>query len=53
MYGLMVDFEPTRATMVSRGRNKGLNSGNVAVKSETAEDMDHVSGGGIGIKLEC
>ena len=50
---LMVEFEPTRATPVSGGRNKGLNFGNVAVESETTGDREHGSGGGIGRKLEC
>ena len=30
MNGMMVAFEPTRATAVSGGRNKGMNFGNVA-----------------------
>ena len=53
MYRLMVAFEPTRATLVSGGRNKGLNFGNVDVESETTGDREHVSGGGIGINIEC
>ena len=37
VYGLMVAFDPKRATPVSGGgRNDGLNFGNVAVESETA-----------------
>ena len=31
MYRLIVAFDPTRATPVSGGRNKGMNFGNVAV----------------------
>ena len=38
MHGLMVVFDPTRATPVSGGRNEGLNFGNVAVESKTAWD---------------
>ena len=44
MYGLMVASEPTRATEVSRGRNEGMNFGNVAEKPGTRGDGDH--GGG-------
>ena len=33
MYGLMVALDPTRETPVARGRNKGLNSGNVVADS--------------------
>ena len=33
MYGVMVAFDPTRATPVSGGRNKGLNFGNVFTES--------------------
>ena len=35
MYGLMVAFEPTRATAVSGGRNEGMNLGNVAAEPGT------------------
>ena len=42
MYGLMVDFEPTRSSLVSGGRNKGMNFGNVAAKPGTEGDGDHV-----------
>ena len=49
----MVEFEPTRATSVSGGRNEGLNFKNVAVESKTSGYRDHGSGGGIGIKLDC
>ena len=49
----MVAFEPTVATLVSGGRNKGLNFWNVDVESETAGDRYHGSGGDIGIKLWC
>ena len=53
MYGLMVVFDPTRATQVSRGRNEGMNFGNVYVKSGTAGDGDHGSDGGTGRTFEC
>ena len=53
MYGLMVAFEPTRATRVSGGSNEGLNFGNVVIKSGTEGDGDHGSGSGTGRKLEC
>ena len=53
MYGLMVGFNPTRATPVSRGRNKGLNVGNVEVESETIGAREHGSGSGIWRNLEC
>ena len=53
MYGLMVAFEPTRATSVSGERNEGMNFGNVAAKPGTGGDGDH--GGGISTvrKIEC
>ena len=35
MYRLMVALDPTRATLVSGGRNEGLNFENVAVESTT------------------
>ena len=44
MYGLMVAFEPTRATAVSEGRNEGMNFGNVADEPGTGGGRDH--GGG-------
>ena len=53
MYGLMMAFEPTRATPVGGGRNKGLNFGNVVSDSKTTGDRDHSGGGDIGRKLEC
>ena len=37
MYGLMVAFDPTRATAVYGGRNEGINFGNVADKPRTGE----------------
>ena len=40
MYGLMVAFEPTRATAVSEGRNEGMNFGSVADKPITRVDRD-------------
>ena len=51
MYRLMVAFDPTRETLVSGGRNEGLNFRNVVTKPETAGDRDNVSGRGIGRKL--
>ena len=53
MYGLMVDFEHTRPTTVSGGRNKGMNFRNVAVEPGTGGDGDHSSGGDIARKIEC
>ena len=53
VYGLMVAFDPTRATLVAGGRNEGLNFGNVAVESETTGIREHGSDGDIGRKLEC
>ena len=53
MYGLMVEFDFRRATPVSRGRNEGLNFGNVAAEFEIAGDGDHGSSGGIRRNLEC
>ena len=53
MYGLMVAFEPTRATPVDGGgRNESLNLGNVVVDSKTTGDGDHGGDGGKGINLE-
>ena len=49
----MVAFEPTRATSVAGGRNKGLNFWNVVADSEGTNDGDHGSGGNIGRKPEC
>ena len=51
MYGLMVAFELTRVTMVSRGHNEDMNIGNVAVKSRTMGDRDHSGSGGTRRKL--
>ena len=53
MYGLMVAFEPTRATPVAGGCNKGLNFDNVVTNSKTTGDEYHGGGGGIGINLKC
>ena len=53
MYGLMVVFEPMRATPVSGGHNEGLTFGNVVIESETTGDREHGSSGGMGRKLEC
>ena len=52
MYGLMVSFDPTRATPVSGGRNEGLNFGNVVTKYETTGGGNHGSSGGIVRKLD-
>ena len=41
LYGLMVAFEPTRATAVSEGRNEGMNFGNVTAEPRTEVDRDH------------
>ena len=51
MYGLMVAFVPTRATVVVGGRNEGLNFGNVVADSKGTEDGGHGGGGGIGRKM--
>ena len=53
MYGLMVTFDPTRATAVSGRRNKGLNFGNVVADSKTAGDGDHGGSCGMKRKLYC
>ena len=53
MYGLMLKFDPKRATPVAGGRNKGLNFGIVVTDSETTGDRDHGSGDDIGENLEC
>ena len=53
MYSLIVAFEPTRATPVARGRNKGLNFGNVVADSEDPGTGDTGGGdGGAGRKLK-
>ena len=51
MYGIMVVFDPTRATPVSGGRNEGLNFGNMVADSETTGDEYRGGSGGIGRKL--
>ena len=53
MYRWMVAFEPTRATPVARGRNEGLNFGNVVADSEGTGNGDTSGGIGTGRKLEC
>ena len=53
MYGLRVAFEPTRATAVSGGRNKGMNFGNVAAEPGTGGDRDHGGGRATARKIEC
>ena len=52
MYGLMVEFDPTRATPVAGGCNEGLNFGNVVADSKDTGTGD-TGGGGSGRKLEC
>ena len=52
MCRLMVAFGPTRETPVARGRNAGLNSGNVVANSKGTENGDTGGGGSIGRKLE-
>ena len=51
MYGLMVVFEPTRATPVAGGRNEGLNFGNMVFKSEDTGTGDTGGGSSEGRKL--
>ena len=41
----MVAFKPTRPTPVSRGRNEGMNFGNVSVESRTGGGGGHGGGG--------
>ena len=44
MYGLMMEFEPMRVTLVSRAFNEGLNFGNIATKNEEGGTGDTDSG---------
>ena len=53
MYGLMVAFDPTRATAVSGGRNEGINFGNVAAKPGTKGDRDHGCFSTTAREVEC
>ena len=53
MYGIMAAFQPTRATLVTGGRNEGLNFGNVVGESEGTGNGDPGGGGDKGKKLEC
>ena len=53
MYGLMVVFEPTRATPVAGGRNEGLNFRNAVTDSEGTGNGDNGGSSGAGRKLEC
>ena len=53
IYGLMVVFETTRSTLVSGGRNKGMNLGNVAIEPGTGGDRYHGGGGGTVRNIEC
>ena len=52
MYRLMVAFEPTRATAVSGGRNKGTNFGNVEAEPGTGGDGDHGGGSATARNIE-
>ena len=52
MYGLMVAFEPTMETLVARGRNIGLNFGNVVANSKVTGYRYYGGGGGTGRRLE-
>ena len=53
MYGLIVAFDPTRATVVSVGRNEGMDFGNVAAEPGTGKDRDHGGGSITARKIEC
>ena len=53
MYGLMMVFEPTRATPVAGSCTKGMNFGNVVAKSEGTGNGDTGGRGGAGRKMEC
>ena len=53
MYGLMVAFEPTMATLVFGGRNEGMNFRNVAAKPGTGGDGDNGGSGATARKVEC
>ena len=53
MYGIVVAFESTRATIVAEGRNKGMNFRNVFADSEDPGTGDTSDGSnGAGRKLE-
>ena len=53
MYGMMVAFDPTRATAVSGGRNEGMNFRNVADEPRTKGDGEHVGFSATSRKIEC
>ena len=53
MYEIIVEFKPTRDTLVYGGRNEGLNYWYMSVESETTGDREHSSGGGIGRQFDC
>ena len=53
MYGLIVALGPTRATVVSGGRNEGMDFGNVADEPGTGRDRDHGGGSITARKIEC
>ena len=52
-YGLMVSFEPTRATPVARWRNEDLNFSNVVAYYKGTSNGDPSGGSGAGRKPEC
>ena len=49
----MVAFDPTRATEVSGGQNKGMNFGNVATKPINGGDRYHDGGSATARNIEC
>ena len=49
----MMAFDPTRATLVARGRNYGLNFGNVVANYKGTGNRNPGGGGGARRKLEC
>ena len=53
MYGLMVAFDLTRATLVSGGRNEGMDFENVADEPGTEGEEDHSSISARAKKMEC
>ena len=53
IYGLMVAFDPTKATAVSGGRNKGMNFGNVTAEPGTEGGRDHGGFSYTTRKIEC
>ena len=53
IYKLMVALYPTRPTAVSRGRNEGMNFGNVAVEPGTRRGGNHGGGDCRVRNIEC